>query len=303
MATVQQNTGLIPNHILEPSSISIDSTPLDSHPLDTADIVEPSLSVLPFMRLPLELRQMIYQEALPKPRRQPTHHDIQAVYFENMRDVWKDQPSPFLFLNKQIHAEFSDTLKNSEVCLNVTGQGITLDEAGLSASIALNACGNLEKIPHLRGDIWPPHPDRPVEILYIWTDLQRLRNKILSCSQIQRLTLTFQNKAQFRWKDGPRLGHMFDKATGGWIVPDLTSLLDLFASVTNVKRVEIELSKAITKSRTRECRRLVKYAKRVASIMSGSSESLRQLNHIENLEWRNLEMKLLGDTVGSVYIS
>ncbi|KAL8752100.1 MAG: hypothetical protein Q9199_005976 [Rusavskia elegans] len=273
-------------------SILPNSTLLDSPPLNTAATIEPSRSILPFMRLPPELRQMIYQEAMPKPRRQPTPHDIHAVYFENMKDVWKDQPSPFLFLSKQIHAEFSDTLKNSEVCLNVTGQGITLDDAGLSASIAQNACRNLDKISHLRVDVWPPHPDRPVEILYIWKDLQRLRNKIVNCSKIQRLTLTFGNKGQFNWDDDGKLRHMFDKATGIWAVADLTSLLDLFASVSNVRHAEVGFDKAIGKSQVPQCRKLLKYATRVATIMCGSSDSFWQVGHIQDFDWKYLEMKL-----------
>lgn len=282
----------MPTHNMKCCSNLPNSTLLDSPPFDTAATIEPSRSILPFMRLPPELRQMIYQEAMPKPRRQPTPHDIQAVYFENMKDVWKDQPSPFLFLSKQIHAEFSDTLKDSEVCLNVTGQGITLDDAGLSASIAQNACRNLDKISHLRVDVWPPHPDRSVEILYIWKDLQRLRNKIVNCSQIQRLTLTFGNKGEFKWDDDGRLRHVFDQAAGTWAVADLTCLLDLFASITNVKHAALTFAESIWKSQVPECRVLQKYAIRVAKIMSGSSESLRQLGHLQDFDWKDLELKL-----------
>ncbi|KAL8772438.1 MAG: hypothetical protein Q9209_002389 [Squamulea sp. 1 TL-2023] len=115
--------------------------PLEAPAGGLAYTAENSQRLSPFLGLPLELRRMIYQEAIPKPTRQPTSNEFQAIYFENVQDswgadFWTVRPSPLCLLNKQIHAEFSDTMQDREVSIAVTGQGVALDETGLSASIA-----------------------------------------------------------------------------------------------------------------------------------------------------------------------
>ncbi|KAL8838349.1 MAG: hypothetical protein Q9205_003579 [Flavoplaca limonia] len=271
-----------------------DGSSFDSVPAHIVNTVEPSRPTPPFMRLPLELRLTVYHQLMPKPRREPTRHEIESVYIEdNMKDHWRDRPWALLFLSKQVHAEVSESLKKNEICLNVTGQGIALDESGLSATIAQNGCRNLDKVSHLRIEVWPPRPDRPVEAFYIWKDLQRLRNKIISSSRIQRLTLTFKRKGQFDWVSVDGLQHMLDLAAIPWQCSDLRSFLDLFASVTNVQHVDIGLDKAIRTNRvSRECQELTKYASRVARIMRGSSKAFTGLDHIENFTHEYLESKL-----------
>ncbi|KAL8846988.1 MAG: hypothetical protein Q9221_007961 [Calogaya cf. arnoldii] len=181
---------------------------------------------------------MIYQEAIPERRRQPTPSDIQAIYLENNKATWKDQASPLLFLCKQIHDEFSDTSKNSELCLKVTGQGIILDEA---APIAPNACRDLNRISHLRIDVWPPHPHRRYEIARIWLGLKRLERLICNCSQLQRLIVTFADNGDFCWIDdgGSQDPDPCYQASGAWKAARLKDLLDAFSSVTNIKHVEV----------------------------------------------------------------
>ena len=154
-------------------------------PLQFDDGVSPNLSCPDspqsfqqshFMRLPCEIRQLIYTNNLDYSLLQ---HRVpyalhRAVYYENLSDAWTDQPSPLLLLNKRILCEVSDVLQHIPVILRVTGQGMAFDSAGLSACIARDVHGDYGRIPHLVVEVWPPHADRPVEMLYIWDHMRRL---------------------------------------------------------------------------------------------------------------------------------
>ncbi|KAL8998143.1 MAG: hypothetical protein Q9169_002764 [Polycauliona sp. 2 TL-2023] len=237
---------------------------------------------------------MIYKEALPNPRPLPTCQDFRAIYEEDLRTVWTDRPSSFLFLNKQIQAEFSILLGKSELCLNVTGRGIILDEAGMSVSIAQKACQNLENVSHLRIDVWPPRQDRPVEMLYIWKGLQELRNKIVECSRLQKLTLTFKNKGLCKWLDSDIYSPESPRRSPGSPrnIATFTSLLDLFASVTNIKHVQLKFANTIGCSQLPGFQALREHALTVADVMIGHSKPFTPINHFQTQLWSTLEWKL-----------
>ncbi|KAL8664359.1 MAG: hypothetical protein Q9168_007924 [Polycauliona sp. 1 TL-2023] len=262
---------------------------------DTAGSYVSSLSPSSFLCLPFELRCMIYEESLPKPQRLPTAKEFQAIYMDDLRMSWVRPPSPLLLLNKQIHEEVSRMLAKSEICLNVTGQptgqGIILDEASVSATIAQKACSNLENNPHLRIDVWPPRQDRPVEFLYILESLERIRDKISNCSQLQRLTVTFKDKGLCKWLKSDKFTPSFpwyESPNSSHNVAAFASFLDVFATLSNVKHVEFEFAESMGNNQRPRFRKLQERAMRVAEVMCGSPEPFTPFHNHEILLNRSL---------------
>jgi len=259
------------------------------------------------MRLPPELRLIIYRCCLPHERKTP-HSLLQAVYYENLRDVWSDQPSPLLQINKKICGEVSDLLQRDPAYLRVTGQGISFDDAGLSACFAQDFRGDFGKIHHLVVGIWPPHFDRPVENLYIWDHLRKLRDMLRKCTLIRKLTLEFMNNTSFSWVGAqfqllsrlPSRGFRRDSRTD---VPDaddsdVKAILELFTTLTNVQQAEIRFPEAF--GSYGQNKGIYDYAEFVRQIMLGLIKPVMAPTFLENLEFESLEKYLKHTTAVNI---
>ena len=86
----------------------------------------------PLLRLPLELRRMIYWLTIVDCR-SPTP---QEVHESDLRARWKDVPSPILGGSKRIRGEVFDMLQNRPFTMRVTSYGAAFDTLGLSCFIA-----------------------------------------------------------------------------------------------------------------------------------------------------------------------
>ena len=113
----------------------------------------------PLLRLPLELRSQIYGHALLDSRCPST----KDVYSNVLSAAWKDLPSPFLAINRQVRDEVFDMLRKGPVTLRVMGQDMKFDSIGLSCFIAHQHCTFTGDIPALIVQVWTPTPERPEE--------------------------------------------------------------------------------------------------------------------------------------------
>ncbi|KAL8768146.1 MAG: hypothetical protein Q9209_005537 [Squamulea sp. 1 TL-2023] len=216
-----------------------------------------------FLRLPPELRQLVYSYYLTQ------QHEslalLQTIYSQDLPKGWAEGPLPLLLLNKEISAEVSDLLQHSVLRFRVTGQGIGLYTDGPSVSLAQNVKG--EKLGLIRIDIWPPHPDRPIEMLYIWDGMRKLRNKLARYVQIKRIEIRFVEHHGFAWterissRDYRRLlnmlpsayapeflGDSYDRVSGG----DMGAILNLFGTLTNAKSAKIVYPKSFEETMINE---------------------------------------------------
>ena len=198
----------------------------------------------PLLRLPLELRSQIYKEALVN-LRCPSSKD---VYSNVLSAVWKDMPSPLLAVNRQVRDEVCKILREWPVILRVTGQDMRFDSVGLSCYIAHQCCTFTGNIRRLLVQVWPPHPERPVETYYIWKNLRRLRDDLRACKQIRRVDIVFIDNKRLSWSR--------DDAPENWLSTaeptverpedtDLPHILDLFLRHRNISEVNIGLPASI----------------------------------------------------------
>ena len=252
------------------------------------DFSAPETLQSPFLRLPLELRLEIYRFSLEDTLDQIRIPNAlaHAVYFENLRDVWTDEPLPLLMINQQIRMEVSIIMLHVPVSLRITGQGMAFDGLGLSALFAQEIHGDFGKIRHLSVWIWPPHDCRPADTLYIWNYLRKLRNTLKKYTRIQRLSLNFINNKVFHWtKNGKLLNDLLSRRSDG---NDLTLLLDLFANLTNV--TEAITAFPANMPTDREGNDLRRDAAKIRRIMQGLQAPARSPTFLENLDWDSLEL-------------
>ena len=97
-------------------------------------------------------------------------------------------PSP---VSKQIRAEIFDLLHKCVFTLRITSYGASFDMLGLSCFIAQKRSRSYGDLPVLKIEIWPPHPDRPIEMFHILYHLRMLRDELRAVPNIPKLGVWF----------------------------------------------------------------------------------------------------------------
>ena len=198
-----------------------------------------------FFQLPFELRRMIYIQSIGISR-SPSPED---VYEKNLRAIWEDLPSPLLCVNKQIRAEISDVLLKCFFTLRVTPYGANFDMLGLSCFISQQRSRSYGDLPDLKIEIWPPHPDRPIEMFYIHCRLRMLRDELRAVLHIPKLRIWFLENDLAKWtQDGVLRFDLSDPGETDPLESDLAKVLGHFACVTNVTKAQIRLPRSLTRN-------------------------------------------------------
>lgn len=166
------------------------------------------------------------------------------VHEKLLPDVWKDKPSPLLAINKQVRAEMFDLLQRSPFTMRITWQDKRFDALALSSFIVQQRRREYDDIPHLIVEIWPPHPDRPIDAYYIYEHLRLLREDLRAISQVPKLDLVFLENSIATWfsDDGELpnwLGIDEPTSAEGPMYTDIGHILDLFDRLTNVGTAHI----------------------------------------------------------------
>ncbi len=156
----------------------------------------------PLRKLPLEVRRKIYWHYLVDTR----NPSAKIIYLTKLNDDWRDPPSPLLLVNSQVRAEILDLVKKWPINIRVTHQGIHFNSLAETCFIAQPRSRDYGSIPHLVIDIWPPHPDRPTDLIDIWRHLRKLRAELIAIPLLQRLTFFFAENEMATWTyDGKAL--------------------------------------------------------------------------------------------------
>ena len=196
----------------------------------------------PLLQLPLELRRIIYYKSILASRC-PTPEE---VYERNFGAIWEDVPSPLLAVNKQIRDEVFDVLHKAAFTMRVTSYGASFDMLGLSCFIAQQRPKSYSGLPKLIIEIWPPHPDRPIETYNINCHIRDLRNELRATSVgIASLIIRFRENKIAKWTrdDGQA---RFDLDLNPRF-SDIGKVLHQFACVTNVTKAQICLPPSLNR--------------------------------------------------------
>lgn len=258
----------------------------------------------PLLLLPLEIRFMIYEYTLISSRR-PSAED---VYEKLLHHVWKDTPSPLLQINQQVRAEICEFLRRSPFTMRITWQDQHFDALALSAFISQQRRPTYDDMPHLIVEIWPPHPERPIDAYYIYERLRLLRNDLRAASNIPKVDLVFLENSIATWSDhdgkpldwlGLSLNIMFadprsaDPCADEPMYTDIGHILDLFERLDNVETARVYLPDSL--SRDGRYPELRKYAEDTENIMMNRLMFReRNANMIKTKHWKEWCRKLHG---------
>lgn len=131
-----------------------------------------------FLRLPLELRQQIYD-----------------MCFDTC-------PNPsILRVNSRVHDEPIHFLRKRQqkFTYNISGKGAGFDDFSQWCFRIKRHTPKLRRIKHIVLNIHPPHPDRPIEMLHIWTYIQSFCNELAGQWRIPQLTVKFIESDGAKW--------------------------------------------------------------------------------------------------------
>lgn len=235
----------------------------------------------PLLRLPLELRRMIYSMSIHASRC-PTPEE---VHERNFGAIWEDVPSPLLAVNKQVRDEVFGALQKTAFTMRVTSYGASFDMLGLSCFIAQRRPKSYSGLPKLIIEIWPPHPDRPIEMYNIICHLKDLRNKLRATSVgIASLVIWFRENRIAKWtRDDGRARFDLNPHAENENDPrssDIGKVLYQFACVTNLTKAQICLPPSLNRcDKDDEVRR---QAMNVLDAMEGRSVLADELHHIRS---------------------
>ena len=216
----------------------------DMQALSTADTLPNSTTPaikFPLLRLPLELRRMIYMDSILASRC-PTPEELHE---RNFGAIWEDVPSPLFAVNKQIRDEVFDCFLNKNpFTMRVTAYGASFDMLGLSCFIAQQRPKGYGALPRLVVEIWPPHPDRPIEMYNIVCHLRDLRNELRATSLgIANLIIRFKENEIAKWTRDDGQARFELKPLNRYYprYSDISKVLFQFACVSNVTKAEVYL--------------------------------------------------------------
>lgn len=200
------------------------------------DPVKPSKSSI-FLRLPLEIRRMIYEFTLFSSQ----SPSAKSIYFSRLPVNWRDPPSPLLLVNGQIRDEVIELVQKYPITLRVTHQGPHFDGLAETCFIAQRRPRDYSKTSHLVIEIWPPHPQRPVDMIRTWRHLRQLRTELRNMAPLKQLSLFFKDNEMSTWTlHGKPLDTMICRCPMyspflGIGVDDVTTIMDLFTRVRVAK--------------------------------------------------------------------
>ncbi|KAL9576217.1 MAG: hypothetical protein Q9212_007285, partial [Teloschistes hypoglaucus] len=157
-----------------------------------------------FMKLAPELRQMIYLFCFEDREHERCHDQgalLDAAYLEGVQRAGTDPSLSLLRLNNQLFREVTGELRRSSIriTIRVTAQGMALE------NIALLPCTNQgrkerrEKRTEFLLELWPPHPDRPIESFFIWDHMRLFRERLKGVNSPYTLILRFIDNLFFTW--------------------------------------------------------------------------------------------------------
>ncbi|KAI4145287.1 MAG: hypothetical protein L6R39_003866 [Caloplaca ligustica] len=199
-----------------------------------------------FLDLPLELRQIVYEDYLSAIR---SFLQEDSLVYETILSETVKLEIPLLAVNKQIYWEIK-TLPQiahaSSFSVRVSWQDMCFD-AWSSFLLKMHYHKlNYSNIPHLKVLLYPVFAGRSTDILEIWFNVKRLCGELRQVPRIRRLSIVFHEDSVNRWSkedDGswPRdtfNTFLLDGVDDIW---DVTHVLDLFATLTNVDEAHITL--------------------------------------------------------------
>ena len=194
----------------------------------------------PFMRLPVEIRLQVYKVYL---------YDRYSISPAEIHEMIlgpghrTKSPAPILQVSKAITAEVKDLLQQEKTfSLRICWQDATFDGLVRSCWWARGTRLGYEDIAHLRIEVYPPHKDRPTDMVHFWKHVKNLCDDLRQAFCLQHLSIHFMENEYAAWslvgKPLDTIGFDYNRKS---LPSDISLILDLFKTLTRVKEAQIHL--------------------------------------------------------------
>ena len=188
-----------------------------------------------FLDLPFELRLQIYYNYLKASYDPPRH----LIHEEPRHFTTLKQQSPLLTVCKQVSSELLKELRyRDSFTYRISWRESTFDGLARSCFRARKAKPGYCSMSHLRIEFYPPHPDRPTNMVHIFQRAERLCYKLRVLPSLQHLTIEFLENSFARWSVN---GKPRDSMGVNPDCSDVEHILALYYTVCNVTKVNIHL--------------------------------------------------------------
>lgn len=163
-----------------------------------------------------------------------------------------------------------DLLRQSPFTLRITWQDKRFDTLALSSFIVQQRRKGYN-VPHLVVEIWPPHPDRPIDTYYVYEHLRLLREDLRGFSRVPKLDVIFLENNVGTWMENGKLSNSLGiddpESAEGPPFSDMGRMMELFERLTNVETARIFIPDSFVGERYQELR---EYAQRTEEIIMGT---------------------------------
>ena len=120
-------------------------------------------------------------------------------------------------------------------------------------------------------EIWPPHPDRPIDAYDIYENLRLLREDLRGFSRVPKLDVIFLENNVGTWIENGKLSNWLgihdSESAEGPTFSDMGRMMELFERLTNVETARIFIPDSFVGERYQELR---EYAQRTEEIIMGT---------------------------------
>ena len=249
-----------------------------------------SAQPFPFMRLPVELRLQIYKDYLAE-----RYCLLPAEIHEMVLDPHHRNkcPAEILQVSKTINNEVKDLLQQETTfLLRICWQDATFDGFVKSCMQARGKRLDYEHIGHLKIEIYPPHIDRPIDMVYIWRHVQKLCEELQKASCLQHLSIQFMENEYAAWSlDGKPLETMHvDALSDGWS-SDILYVLCLFMLLSNVTKAQIHLPGPLTDDEA------------LQQVRQVAEEMMMKVKSLDHKEWLTMLEGKIADNEGGLKLA
>ena len=196
------------------------------------------------MRLPIEVRLRVYKDYLID-RYSPSPTEVHEMVLDP--DYWTKSSPAILQVSKMVNAEVGDLLQHETTFnIRICWQDATFDGFAISCFQAKGKRQNYDQVAHLRLEIYPPHPHRPIDMVRIWRHTQKVCSDLQEACGIPHLSIHFMEDEYAGWDYNGRPQETMDASyTSDQKPSDILHILDLFKLLKNMGNVQIHLPESL----------------------------------------------------------
>ena len=151
-------------------------------------------------------------------------------------DCWTKSSPVIPQVSKVVNAEVGDLLQQlTTFNIRICWQDAIFDDFAMSCFQARGKRPDYDHITHLTFEMYPPHPERPIDIVRIWRHVQKFCSDLQQACCIPHLSIHFMEIEYAGWDhNGTRQETMDASYTSDQAPSDILHILDLFKLLINV---------------------------------------------------------------------